>query len=61
MDTFLSILAIFAPVIALIAKSVLETMSDRKKAKDDLSKEITDAVASGDESRINGIIQRLRK
>lgn len=31
-----------------------------QKAKDDLDKEIKEAIASGDVSRINNVIQRLR-
>lgn len=32
-----------------------------QKAKDDLKKQIDDAVASGDVSRLNDIINRLRR
>lgn len=61
MASVLSILTTLLPIILLIAKTVIENMSAKQKEKDDINKEIDAAITSGDISRINAVIQRLRR
>ncbi len=61
MASFLAIIGALFQIILLTIQSHNAKDADAKQASANKSKEISDAVASGDVSRINSVVQRLRK
>ncbi len=61
MAGILTVLGAIFQVILLLLQSHNAKEQDAKQASADKAKEISDAIASGDISRINSVIGKLRK
>lgn len=61
MTAWLTVIGAVFQVILLLLQSHATKEADAKQAKADQAKGISDAIASGDISRINGAIQQLRR
>ncbi len=61
MATWTTVIGAILEVVLLLLKSHYSKEADAKQASADKAKNISDAIASGDVSRINMIIQGLRK
>lgn len=60
MGTWTTVFAAIFQVVLLLLQSYYEKESDAKQVKADQAKSISDAIASGDLSRINSVVQQLR-
>ncbi len=61
MTGWLTVIGAIIQVILLLLQSHYAKESDVKQSKADSAKQISDAIASGDISRINSIVQFLRR
>lgn len=61
MAAWLTVIGAILQVVLLLLQSHYSKESDVKQSKADKAKEISDAVASGDISRINSVVQQLRR
>ena len=61
MMSWLAVIGAIFQVVLLLLQSHYSKVSDIKQAKADQAKGISDAIASGDISRINSAINSVRK
>ncbi len=60
MTAWLAVIGAIAQIALLLIQSYNAKDAETKQVHTDNAKEITDAIASGDLSRINAVVQRLR-
>jgi hypothetical protein len=60
MTAWLTVISAVFQVVLLLLQSHATKEADAKQAKADQAKGISDAIASGDISRINSVVQQLR-
>lgn len=60
MTGWLTVIGAVFQIVLLLLQSHNTKEADSKQAKADQAKGITDAIASGDLSRINSVVQQLR-
>ncbi len=58
---WLTVIGAIAQIVLLLLQSHNTKEADAKQAHADKAKEISDAIASGDISRINSVVQQLRR
>lgn len=61
MTGLITVLGAITQVVLLLLQSHISKDNDIKQVKADKAKEISDAIASGDISRINDLVQQLRR
>lgn len=60
MTAWIAVIGAIFQIVLLLLQSHYSKNADVKKVKADHAKEISDAIASGDISRINSAVQQLR-
>ena len=58
---WITVIGAILQIVLLLLQSHYSQTAEVKQLKADKAKEISDAIASGDISRINSIIQQLRR
>lgn len=61
MASWLTVIGAIVQVVLLLLQAYYAKENDAKQVSADKAKQISDAVASGDLSRINAIVQQLRR